>query len=128
MESITKYLHDSSLYGSLLAGDLNAIEPFDTVFPSTYNFSDAYLALGGEEGMEKGFTWGYQSPAWLRDRYGCSRMDKVLYCGEVEVQGLEQVGVGIRIGDELWITDHYGLHARVEVIGGTGVLMGIRDS
>jgi Zn-dependent membrane protease YugP len=44
-------------------------------------------------------------------------MDKVLYCGEVEVQGLEQVRVGIRIGDDLWITDHYGPHARVVVIG-----------
>jgi len=50
-------------------------------------------------------------------------MDKVLFSGEVEVQGLEQVGVGIRIGDDLWITDHYGLHAQMEVIGGWGFLM-----
>jgi tyrosyl-DNA phosphodiesterase 2 len=76
VDFVTDY--DSSLYGSLLTGDLNAIEPFDTTFPSTYNLSDEHLALGGEEGMEKGFTWGYQSPAWLRDKYGCSRMDKVL--------------------------------------------------
>jgi len=76
--------YDSSPHGSLLTGDLNAIEPFDTAFPLTYNLSNAYLALGGEEGMEKSFTWGYQSPAWLPDKYGCSRMDK-----------------GIRIGDDL---------------------------
>jgi hypothetical protein len=31
MESAVKYLHDSSLYGLLLTGDLNAIEPFDTL-------------------------------------------------------------------------------------------------
>jgi tyrosyl-DNA phosphodiesterase 2 len=108
----------------LLAGDLNAIDPFDTVLPSTYSLSDAYLALGDEEGMEKGFTWGYQSPAWVRDKYGCSRMDKVLYCGEVEVRGLERVGVGIKVGDDLWVTDHHGLHARVEVVGGWGVIIG----
>jgi hypothetical protein len=42
-------------------------------------------------------------------------MDKALYCEEVGVQGLEQVSVGIRVGDDLWITDHYGFHARVEV-------------
>ena len=123
MESVAKYLHDSSLNGSLLAGDLNAIEPFDATFPSTYNLSDAYLVLGGEEGADKGFTWGYQSLARLRKKYGCNRMDKVLYCGEVKVRGLERVGVGVKLGDELWVTDHYGLHARVEVIGGYGVMM-----
>lgn len=39
--------------------------------------------------------------------------DKVVYCGEVKVQGLEQVGVGIKIGYDLWI-------------GGWGFLMWIR--
>lgn len=75
MESVAKYLHNSSLNGSLLAGDLNAIEPFDATFPSTYNLSDAYLALGGKEGVDKGFTWGYQSLARLRKKYGCNRME-----------------------------------------------------
>jgi len=68
IESVAKYLPDSSLNGSLLADDLNAIEPFDATFPSTYNLSDAYLAPGGEEGMDKGFTWGYQSLARLRKK------------------------------------------------------------
>ena len=81
MESTAKYLHDSSLYGLLLAGDLNAIEPFDTVLPLTYSLSNAYLALGDEEGMEKGFTWGCQSPAWVRDKYGCSRTGALLRRG-----------------------------------------------
>lgn len=108
MESTAKCLHDSSLYGSLLAGDLNAIEPFDTVLPSTYSLSDAYLALG-DEGMEKGFTWAYQSPAWVRDKYGCSRMGVLLRRGRGA--GLERVGEGIKVGDGLWVTDHHGLHA-----------------
>ena len=50
-------------------------------------------------------------------------MDKVLYRGEVEVRNLERVGVGVKTGDDLWVTDHYGLNARVEVIGGYGVMM-----
>jgi hypothetical protein len=53
-------------------------------------------------------------------------MDKALYCRAVEVQGLEQVGAGIRIGDDMGITDHYGLHARVKLIGGCGVVVWIR--
>jgi hypothetical protein len=55
MESTAKYLHDSLLYDSLLTGNLNTIEPFDTVLPLTYSLFDAYLALK-DEGMEKGFT------------------------------------------------------------------------
>jgi hypothetical protein len=47
----------------------------------------------------------------------------MLYCGGVDVRGLEQVGVGVKVGNELWVTDHYGLHARVEVIGGWGVII-----
>jgi len=62
IKSTAKYLHDLSLYSSLLAGDLNAIEPFDTVLPLTYSLSDAYLALR-DKGIEKGFTWAYQSLA-----------------------------------------------------------------
>jgi hypothetical protein len=31
--------------------------------------------------------------------------------GEVEVRGLERVGVGIKVGDDLWVTDHHGLYA-----------------
>jgi hypothetical protein len=40
-----------------------------------------------------------------RDKYGCSRVDKVLYCGEVEVRGLERVGVGIKVGHDLLVTN-----------------------
>lgn len=37
-------------------------------------------------------------------------MVAVLHCGEVEVRGLERVNVGIKVGDDLWFTDHHGLH------------------
>lgn len=38
-------------------------------------------------------------------KYGCRRMDKVLYCGEVEVRGLERAGVGIKVGNDLLVTN-----------------------
>ena len=31
-------------------------------------------------------------------------------------------GVGIWIGDDLWVTHHYGLHSRVEVVGWGGLI------
>ncbi|OCL11158.1 hypothetical protein AOQ84DRAFT_287793, partial [Glonium stellatum] len=125
METVVKFLQGLP-HGSLLTGDLNAVDPLDATFPSTYNLSDAYLCLGGKEGVEDGFTWGYQSPARVLEKHGYSRMDKVLFCGDVKVWCLERIGIGLDIGNELWITDHYGLHTRVEVISGWGLKMVIR--
>ena len=106
VDFVTDY--DSSLHGSLLTSDLNATEPFNTAFPLTYNLSDEYLALGGEEGMGISVSSVAARQVWLQsDGQGA-------YCWEVEVQGLEQVSVSIRICDDLWI-------------GGWGVLMWIRD-
>ena len=42
------------------------------------------------------------------------------------MRGLEQVGVGIKVGDDLWVTDYYRLYARVEVVGDRGY-HGIRE-
>ena len=50
---------------AILAGDLNAFAPEDVDLPSKCDLNDAYLALGGTEGSEEGFTWGYQCPDWM---------------------------------------------------------------
>jgi hypothetical protein len=34
----------------------------------------------------------------------------VFYYREVEVQGLEQVSISIKLGDDLWVIDHYRLY------------------
>ena len=44
-------------------------------------------------------------------------MNKVLYYREVKVWGLEQVGVDIKVGNDLQVIDYYELYAQVEVIG-----------
>lgn len=88
---------------------------------------DAYLEGGGQEDSHAGYTWGYQSYAELREKFGCSRLDKVLYCGKCEVKGLERIGIGVRVEESKrmkmrsfgaleFVTDHYGLMGDVVVL------------
>ncbi|KAF2503389.1 hypothetical protein BU16DRAFT_39151 [Lophium mytilinum] len=126
LASAARYLHEEHVHAALLAGDLNAIQPFDRTLHSDNGLKDAYLELGGAEDSEEGYTWGQQVPQWMKDRFGCSRMDKVLHCGSVTVTALQRVGVGIKVaedkrrglrdlGCEEWVTDHYGLMATAEI-------------
>jgi len=117
-------LHESDVHGGVLAGDLNAIQPFDRTLHSENDLKDAYLETGGEEDSEEGYTWGQQVYQELRDKFGCSRMDKILYCGGVEVTKPDLIGVGVKVeeskrakmmsfGALSYVTDHYGLMADV---------------
>ncbi|TKA63274.1 hypothetical protein B0A49_08953 [Cryomyces minteri] len=124
----SRHLHAPDVHAGVLAGDCNAIEPFDRTLAAEHGLSDVFLTLGGREDSEEGFTWGYQSGARVREKFGCSRMDKVLVCGGVVARGLERVGVGVRVSEgdraemrghgleEGWVTDHYGLNARLEIV------------
>ncbi|KAI1734992.1 Endonuclease/exonuclease/phosphatase [Xylaria scruposa] len=125
-----KFMQDEGVHGALLAGDLNAIEPFDRTLHSVNNLHDAYLSLGGAEDSEEGYTWGQQAMPQLRQMYGCSRMDKVWYCGGVTVPKFERFGADVEVKDEkekeeikrwggfekAWVTDHLGVWAIVEVV------------
>lgn len=126
MAEVSQHLHDPSIHGGVLAGDLNSIQPFDYTLHSENNLKDAYLEGGGQEGNEEGFTWGYQSYAALRERFGCQRLDKILYCGKVEVKALQRIGIDVKVeegkrekmrsfGALEYVTDHYGLMADVVV-------------
>ncbi|BAE59724.1 unnamed protein product [Aspergillus oryzae RIB40] len=123
-------------HAAILAGDLNAFAPEDLTAPNECALRDAFLVLGGKDGTEESFTWGQQIPNWLREKFGCSRMDKVLFCGGLEVERLERIGAGEMVwieypdvsdeetedekGEEVWITDHLGLCAdfRITRLGG----------
>ena len=109
-----------SATAALIAGDFNAIEPFDRTLHTDNNLKDTYLELGGKEDSDEGYTWGIQVPDWLRERFGCSRMDKILFTGEIEAQGFERVGVDVKVAEEdredfremgltEWVTDHFGV-------------------
>ena len=129
------YLHDAD--AGVIAGDFNAIERFDARLHVENGLKDAYLENRGVEGGEGGWTWGMQSGAEGR-KYGCSRMDKVMFCGRVEVRGLERIGEGLKVrvdeewededddddddddeeleAGEQWVTDHLGLMVDVHVL------------
>lgn len=118
-------------HAAILAGDLNAFAPGDLTAPEECGLRDAFLVLGGKDGTEEGFTWGQQVPEYERE-LGCSRMDKVLFCGGVEVQSLEKIGAGEKIwieypqesdseessetGKDMWVTDHIGLQTVFRVV------------
>jgi len=119
---------------ALLAGDLNAIEPFDRTLHSDNGLKDAYLELGGKEDSDDGFTWGQQAPRALRDQFGCSRMDKAFYWGNIKALSLERIGEGIEVSDEaerdairkaggeIFASDHLGLSIVFEVSQARGNL------
>lgn len=119
-------LHSPSVHAGIVAGDLNAIEPLDRTLPAANGLKDAYLEAGGQEDCEQAYTWGLQSYAELRERFGCSRVDKVLSCGHVEVRCLQRIGIGIKVDEAKrakmrsfgaleFVSDHYGLMADVVV-------------
>ena len=112
-----------------MAGDLNAIQPFDRTLHRVNGLRDAYLELGGQEDSEEGYTWGQQAVPVARETYGCCRMDKVLYCGGVSVQRFGRFGADVEVADrdeqagimrsgdfeKGWITDHLGVFAKIVV-------------
>ncbi|KAI7553656.1 hypothetical protein KC331_g1079 [Hortaea werneckii] len=125
MQLCAQYMHDSTVNGAVLAGDLNAIQDFDRRLHSDNNLRDAYLELGGiEDDAEAGHTWGQQAATAQRQQFGTSRMDKIFFCGDVMCTAFERFGAGIELQDEgereeilslgfdkPWITDHLGVRS-----------------
>lgn len=129
----------SEIGGAVLAGDLNAIQPFDRHIASENGLKDAFIELGGKEDTDAGYTWGPLVPRSLRDKFGCSRMDKVLFNGQqLQVESLEKIGEDAEVEDtedrkmlldfeqgvedatgqmHVYVTDHIGLVAKVVVSG-----------
>ena len=128
MEAAGKYLREKKVAAALLAGDLNAIQPFDRTLHEENGLKDSYLELGGKEESEEGYTWGYQVPQEMRERFGCSRMDKILFRGDVAPISFERIGIDVKVaedqrqamrdaGEEEWVTDHYGVMGDFQLDG-----------
>lgn len=134
-KGVAQHLQDSSacVAASILAGDCNANRPRDATEPQRNGFRDSYLELGGVEDADEGLTWGYQSMGW--ERWGRSRMDKQVFWGDVAVNRLEKIGVGVEVKDGAarmmmkrqgkltYVTDHFGLMGLYTVEGGFEVNM-----
>lgn len=123
MATAAKWMHDPDVSGSVLGGDLNAIQDFDKKLHSDNDLNDAYLTLGGKEDSDQGYTWGQMAPTKLRNMFGCSRMDKLYFCGKLQCENFERFGYGVEVEDEGvkkalisdegleagWVTDHLGV-------------------
>lgn len=134
---VAEYLHTSGSadlptpHAGVVAGDMNAFAAEDRALPADNDLLDAFLALGRKEDSDEAYTWGSQVPDHVREEFGCSRMDKVLFCGRMGVLGLKRFGEGVRAwveypegsdndeddekGEEVWVTDHIGLEAVLKV-------------
>ncbi|SPQ27653.1 be34ec7d-0e68-46fe-bb6a-05f4e13c29ca [Thermothielavioides terrestris] len=117
-------------HAGVLGGDLNAIEPFDRTLHAENGLRDAYLDSGGVEGAEEGMTWGQMAGRRERDRFGLSRMDKILFCGGVRLLGFERFGMDVLMEgteeerqelmdqwamEKPWVTDHLGVKAEFHI-------------
>lgn len=125
---VARYLHETGVHAALAGGDFNAIQPFDRTLHADNNLKDAFLESGGKEDTDEGFTWGQQAATTLRAQFGCSRMDKVYFCGDLELVRFERFGQDVLVeGEEEargivelgfekpWVTDHLGIMAEVEI-------------
>ncbi|GIZ38936.1 hypothetical protein CKM354_000233400 [Cercospora kikuchii] len=137
---IASYMHQSpKISAAVAAGDFNAIQPFDKTLHSDNNLLDAYLESGGKEDDAEGHTWGQQASTALRERFGTSRMDKVYYTPpasdgqrslklakfgyfgrDVVVEDRKEAEEIMTLGFEnAWVTDHLGVEAVFEIVGGS---------
>lgn len=107
----------------IIAGDFNAIEDFDSSLHLENEMLDTFLELGHQDEAEEGWTWGMQSESGKK--YGCRRMDKVLFRGNLKVERLERLGRDLKIDVGKWgsqyVTDHLGLVAVFEWINSSNV-------
>ncbi|KAI0851768.1 Endonuclease/exonuclease/phosphatase [Daldinia vernicosa] len=128
---LATHMRAPGVHGALAAGDFNAVQPFDRGLHADNGLRDAYLEVGGREDSEAGYTWGQQAATSMRERFGCSRMDKVYFTGGLKVCGFERFGADVQVSGERererreieelgfekpWITDHLGVVAEFEVV------------
>lgn len=121
MAEAARFLREAE--AGILGGDLNAIESFDRRLHADNGLEDAYLRRGGEEDAREGMTWGQMAPTTQREQFGLSRMDKLLFCGGVDVRHFETFGMDVVVDSEElrarlvreeglekgWVTDHLGV-------------------
>ncbi|KAM0554834.1 hypothetical protein ACHAPJ_006567 [Fusarium lateritium] len=135
MRVISTHMRAQDVSGAIVTGDFNAIQPFDRSLHTDNELEDAYLMLGGQEGDGRsdgdgGYTWGQQALPALRKQFGLSRMDKVYYCGGLELQHFERFGADVEpdaaesdaksellsLGfEKAWVTDHLGVKAIFQI-------------
>ncbi|KAF3906536.1 hypothetical protein ABW20_dc0107531 [Dactylellina cionopaga] len=109
--------NDANIHAGLIAGDMNPIEPPDSLLPAETGLLDAYLVNGGQEDDPDGHTWGYQTE---NNPFPNRRFDKIFYApgDRLKVEQVEVIGQGEKTKEDLriYISDHYGVSANVRVL------------
>lgn len=116
-----EYLHQTDV--GILGGDLNALKDIDKSRHTENQLKEAYLQTGRVEGSQEGMTWGQMAAIYER-RHGLSRVDKLLFCGAIQVEDFKAFGMDVEVEDETdkqqliktglekgWVTDHLGIKA-----------------
>lgn len=128
-----RYMHEAD--ASVLAGDLNAIEPFDQALHVDSKLSDAYLESGGREDDKAGHTW-IMAPSAEMAKFGTSRMDK-LYYHNVQLESFTMFGEDLQLADgdvakemcnidglaKPWVTDHLGIRGDFRLATNTDIVI-----
>jgi tyrosyl-DNA phosphodiesterase 2 len=131
MQVIASQMHADDVVGAVVTGDFIAIQPFDLSLHSDNGLKDAYLQLGGVENSDEGYTWGQQALPDLRQRFGCSRMDKAFFCGAgIKLLSFNRFGADVEVAEDKkeqrdqlvalgfekpWVTDHLGIKAAFQL-------------
>jgi tyrosyl-DNA phosphodiesterase 2 len=117
----------ASLSSLCLSVSFVTIQPFDRNMVPGNDPHDAYLELGGQDDSEEEYTWGQQVPQWIKEKFGCSRTDRILLWGEIGARSFERFGAGVKVRDERvrnemvnavqleWVSDHLGVMAELEI-------------
>ncbi|KAF8233196.1 hypothetical protein L208DRAFT_1422960 [Tricholoma matsutake] len=117
MSILATYLKKKDeVQGGVIVGDMNAICPSDASIAEDVGLRDAWKKGDSDE---SGFTWGYQGGG----EFPAARLDKVLYLPRrgYRVDEPSRIGIGLRAeyiegGEDIWVSDHYGLVATLRVL------------
>ncbi|KAI0011847.1 hypothetical protein F4779DRAFT_160044 [Xylariaceae sp. FL0662B] len=73
---VPKHTHADEIRGALDAGGFNVIRPFDGILHSEEDPKDAHLEISSKEDSDEDYTRRRQAATVLRERFGCSKMNK----------------------------------------------------
>ena len=111
LETVSSEIIDNRIDGAVLAGDMNVAHFGDIGMPQLVGFSDAETRA---ENDSMSFTWGYHPG--MSEKQPCRR-DKILYWQNRKrfwVNQIRTLGIGLKMRNGQYVTDHYGIMTSVE--------------
>lgn len=111
LETVASEIIDNRIDGAILAGDMNVAHFGDVGMPQLVGLSDAETRA---ENDPTSFTWGYHPG---RGGNQPCRRDKILYWWNRKrfwVNGIRTLGIGLKMRNGQYVTDHYGITTSVE--------------